>query len=138
MAAPEELVSFIKVNYPWQEQSVEIVEEGSGPQLCFIRIEVKVSGQRKWPVFISIFEEMVFLDSFFAPTDMIKAKDAFKYSKDKTGFGVRVDDNGYYVRHVCWLEHLEGDDFDQYLASIANETSQIGFSIPGFELDWLP
>ena len=138
MAAPEELVNFIKGNYSWQEQSVEIDEEDSDPQLFFLRVEVKVKGQRNWPVFISIFEEAVFLDSFFAPKNKIKATDAFRYSKDKTGFGIREKDSGYCVTHICWLEHLELEFLAQYLASIANETSQIGFSIPGFELDWLP
>jgi len=138
MAAPEELVNFIKVNYPWQEQDLEIDEEDSDSQLYFLRVEVKVIGQRIWPVFISIFEELVFLDSFFAPTDMIKAKDAFNYSKDKTGFGILETNSGYCVRHICFLEHLEVEFLHQYLSTIANETSQIGFSIPGFELDWLP
>ena len=138
MITPEALVNFIKENYSWQEQSVEIDEEDSDPQLFFLRVEVKVNGQRNWSVFISIFEEVVFLDSFFASKNMIKAKDAFRYSKDKTGFGIREKDSGYCVTHICWLEHLEADFLVQYLASIANETSQIGFSIPGFELDWLP
>jgi len=138
MTTPEELVDFIKENYSWQEQSVEIDEEDSDPQLYFLRVEVKVQGQRKWPVFISIFEEVVFLDSFFAPMSMIKAEEAFLYSKDKTGFGIREKDSGYCVTHICWLEHLEVGFLAQYLDSIANETSQIGFSIPGFELNWLP
>jgi hypothetical protein len=138
MITPEALVDFIKKNYSWQEQSLEIDEEDSDPQLFFLRVEVKVKGQRNWPVFISIFEEVFFLDSFFAPKNMIKARDAFRYSKDKTGFGIREKDDGYCVTHICFLEHLEDDFLPQYLASIANETSQIGFSIPGFELDWLP